>query len=215
RAEMLFARGIILVEGDAERFLIPAFAKEMDVSLDHLGITVCSVAGTNFNPYAKFLTALGIPFAILTDWDLRNAGRALGYNRAANIVRTISRMPTGEVPDAVEERLDEADNNALREAAAEFGIFMNDDTLEVDLFRDDDFRDLVIDTLREGAFGAARRCLIDRWEADPKRLDVQSFLSMVEFIGKGRFAQRLASRLDGQAPPAYIRNAITFVSERV
>lgn len=40
RAEMLFARGVILVEGDAERFLLPAFAQTLDKQLDHLGITV-------------------------------------------------------------------------------------------------------------------------------------------------------------------------------
>ena len=76
RAEMLFARGIILVEGDAERFLVPAFAAAMDLSLDHLGITVCSVAGTNFKPYAKFLTAMGIPFAVAD--GLGSSGRGHG-----------------------------------------------------------------------------------------------------------------------------------------
>lgn len=68
RAEMLFARGVILVEGDAERFLIPEFAKTLGKPLDHLGITVCSVAGTNFGPYVKFLSGLGIPFSLITDW---------------------------------------------------------------------------------------------------------------------------------------------------
>ena len=56
RAEILFARGVILVEGDAERFLVPEFAKMLEIPLDPLGITVCSVSGTNFQPYAKFLT---------------------------------------------------------------------------------------------------------------------------------------------------------------
>ena len=60
RAEMLFARGILLVEGDAEKFLVPVFANALGHSLDHLGITICSVAGTNFTPYVKFLAALGI-----------------------------------------------------------------------------------------------------------------------------------------------------------
>jgi predicted ATP-dependent endonuclease of OLD family len=36
---------------------------------DRSGISVCSVAGTNFHPYAKLLTGLEIPFAIITDWD--------------------------------------------------------------------------------------------------------------------------------------------------
>ena len=58
RAEMLFARGVILVEGDAERFLVPVFAAKLGTPLDQLGITVCSVVGTNFTPYAKFLSGL-------------------------------------------------------------------------------------------------------------------------------------------------------------
>ena len=84
RAEMLFARGVILVEGDAERFLMPTFAKTLGKPLDHLGITVSSVAGTNFVPYAKLLTGLGIPFSIITDWDPREGKEPLGYNRALN-----------------------------------------------------------------------------------------------------------------------------------
>ena len=61
RAEMLFARGVILVEGDAERFLVPVFAKKLGTPLDQLGITVCSVAGTNFTPYAKYLSGRAQP----------------------------------------------------------------------------------------------------------------------------------------------------------
>jgi putative ATP-dependent endonuclease of OLD family len=217
RAEMLFARGIILVEGDAERFMVPAFADAMGLSLDQLGITVCSVAGTNFKPYAKFLTAMGIPFAILTDWDLRDGAAALGFKRAGNLVRTIARAQAGDgtVPAATETRLAATDEGERRALAEEFGIFMNGDTLEVDLFADDDFRDLVIETLREGPFGATRMALIDDWETDPNNVNNAQFLAMVETMGKGRFAQRLVSRLNGEAPPYYIRDAISFVSARV
>jgi putative ATP-dependent endonuclease of the OLD family len=216
RAEMLFARGIILVEGDAERFLVPAFAAAMELSLDHLGITVCSVAGTNFTPYAKFLTAMGIPFAILTDWDVRDGATARGHARAGNLVRTIERAKNeGQVPAAVMARLGDDDEDARRTLAAEYGIFTNADTLEVDLFGDDDFRDLVIATLREYGFGQTRSAFIDGWEADPDTLDKDAFLAMVETIGKGRFAQRLASRMNGEAPLTYIRDAIRFVRARV
>jgi len=55
RGEIFFARGVILVEGDAERFLVPAFAESLGIALDMLGITVCSVSGTNFTPYVKLL----------------------------------------------------------------------------------------------------------------------------------------------------------------
>ena len=45
RGEMLFAKGVVLVEGEAEVFIVPALAKARGVDLDELGITVCSVAG--------------------------------------------------------------------------------------------------------------------------------------------------------------------------
>src|SRR3546814_19699072 len=99
RAELVFARGIILVEGDAERFLIPAFAAASDISLDEHGISICSVSWTNFKPYAKLLSALGIPFAVLTDYDPVTGQTPLSYNRALKPVRTI---------DAARERGDTA-----------------------------------------------------------------------------------------------------------
>ena len=215
RAEMLFARGIILVEGDAERFLLPAFAKQMKVALDHLGITVCSVAGTNFKPYAKFLTAMGTPVAVITDWDPNGAGRALGYKRAADLVRAIQRARSLTVPAALEDRLNEPTEDGLRRVAGEFGIFLNEHTLEVDLFKNDDCRAGVIGTLRECGFGAARQRRIDDWEADPDSLDAGNLLALVEAVGKGRFAQRLAPQLENAAPPTFISAAIKFVSARV
>ncbi|WP_319949880.1 ATP-dependent nuclease, partial [Klebsiella pneumoniae] len=39
RGEIFFSRGVILVEVDAERYLVPAFADALDIPLDMLGIT--------------------------------------------------------------------------------------------------------------------------------------------------------------------------------
>ena len=215
RAEMLFARGIILVEGDAERFLLPVFAKQMHVELDHLGITVCSVAGTNFKPYAKFLTAMGTPFAVITDWDPRDTGDALGYRRVADLVQAIERARSRAIPADLEKRLNEPTDDDLRKVAEEFGIFVNEYTLEVDLFKSDDCRNGVISTLREYGFGTKRQRWIDDWEADPHSLDAAKLLALVETVGKGRFAQRLAPQLQNAVPPPFISGAITFVSALV
>jgi len=214
RAEMLFARGVILVEGDAERFLVPVFAEALDKRLDHLGITVCSVAGTNFDPYVRLLTALDIPFAAITDWDPTGNNNGLGAARSKKLVESIQTERTGGVPPAVARALAVADPAAIRTAVARHGIFLNEHTLEVDLFRDA-FADAIIETLREGGFSAARRARIDAWAADGDDLDTDEFLKMVDQIGKGRFAQRLASRIGGNVPPDYIRLAIEFVAGRV
>lgn len=216
RAEMLFARGILLVEGDAEKFMVPVFARSMGHDLDHLGITVCSVSGTNFTPYAKFLTAMGIPFSIMTDWDPRQAARALGWNRALRLVEIIESTRTGAPVDALFDELNAiADPDEFSDRCDTFGVFTNCRTLEVDLFRDDGFVPALAEALREEPCPEARRQLVDAWEADPTTLDEDKYLKIIDAIGKGRFAQRLVTRIDGFMPPDYIANAIQFVVERV
>lgn len=215
RAEMLFARGIILVEGDAEKFLLPVFATSLGHDLDHLGITVCSVAGTNFQPYAKLLGALGIPYAIVTDWDPRGASKPLGYNRALELVRTIERVRTGKNPAALIEELKAIKSyNDYGEKCEAYGVFTNADTLEVDLF-DGEFIAPILETLREQKLSEERAGWVAAWEEDPDSLDTESYLKLIEAVGKGRFAQRLASRIAGIEPLAYIRGAIEFVVARV
>ena len=215
RAEMLFARGVILVEGDAERFLVPAFAESIGAPLDQLGITVCSVAGTNFRPYVKFLEGLGIPFAVITDWDPRNGKTPLGYNRSLNLVREIEKIRTGEEPEDLIEELKALENyDDFGARCEDFGIFTNSNTLEIDLF-EDEFAASIIATLREQKMSAARKAVVDGWEADASTLDEKLLLDMIEIIGKGRFAQRLISHIAGVEPPAYISNAIKFVRDRV
>ena len=209
-------RGIILVEGEAEKFLLPVFAETMKHPLDHFGITVCSVAGTNFRPYTKFLTALGIPFSIVTDWDPRNVKRPLGFNRALRLIELIQSARTGRVPSALIKELDAMTAyNEFSTRCEAFGIFTNSDTLEVDLFKDNDFTKHIIATLREQNFSTERKTWIDQWEAQPKRLDVENYLTLIDAVGKGRFAQRLASRIAGILPPNYIKDAIKFVVSRV
>ncbi|MFZ5593337.1 MAG: ATP-dependent nuclease [Pseudomonadota bacterium] len=216
RAEMLFARGVILVEGDAERFLVPIAARVLDKPLDHLGITVCSVAGTNFIPYVKLLASLGIPFAVMTDWDdLEGYDNPLGLTRSLEIVSAIEQIRTGRVPKKLVDDLKNIeDPNEFCDRCAGYGVFSNFDTLEVDLFNDDAHRTLVAATLREGPFGAKRLGRVDEWEKS-KKIDRAQFLSMVEEIGKGRFAQRLAASIDKQKPLQYIADAINFVADRV
>ena len=53
RSELMFAKGVILVEGDAEEALLPSFAESISINLDRKGISVCNVAGTNFTPYVN------------------------------------------------------------------------------------------------------------------------------------------------------------------
>ena len=70
RSEMLFAKGVILVEGKAEEYLISEFAKLcLKEDLDKLGISICAINGKHFEDYIKLLKQINIPFVVITDGD--------------------------------------------------------------------------------------------------------------------------------------------------
>lgn len=211
RAEMVFARGVLLVEGDAERFLIPTLAEELDISLDEHGVSVCSVAGTNFQPYVKLLCALGIPFAVITDFDMID-GKPRSYKRCLKLTRTIDTARSGADTDGLIAAIKAIDNyDETYEKFEEFGLFVNDSTLETEMFGGD-YAEAMIATLREHNFSAERLALLDAWETKPSDVDAKILIKMIEQMGKGRFAQRLASRIEGLTVPHYIANAINHVT---
>ena len=218
RAEILFARGVILVEGDAEKFLLPVFATTLGYSLDHLGVTVCSVSGTNFRPYVKFLSSLSIPFTVITDWDPKDGKKPLAVNRLIKLIEAIEKVTSGDgVSVAVTElkalRVAK-DYPGISDRGETYGLFTNEVTLEIDLL-DTELLEPFFETLSEHKWSTGRVAKIESWEADYDLIDEIELLAMVETIGKGRFAQRLASRANGIAPPAYIKDAIEFVVSRV
>ncbi len=186
----------------------------MDCDLDYSGISICSVSGTNFKPYAKFLAGLRIPFSIVTDWDPKESGAPLGAKRARDLIRTIEEVRNGAVSEDLETTLNDADYDALCEKAEEYGLFFNGHTLEVDLFQDG-YEQYIAEELLDSGFGPRRTATINGWLENSEDLNIPRYLGIIEEIGKGRFAQRLATRLEGVAPPDYIESAISYVAERV
>ncbi len=70
RSDMLFARAVVLVEGQAEFYALPAFARTLGLDLDRAGVSVVFVNGIgNFATYHEILAAFRIPHVILMDGD--------------------------------------------------------------------------------------------------------------------------------------------------
>lgn len=206
RGELFFARGIIFVEGDAERFLIPEFAAALDIDLDALGVTVCSVASANFLPYVKLVgpDALGIPFVILTDLDPQDDGGApLAFARVRDILALWIEQ---EDVDLYEEFDDIWEDGELN------GIFVNDKTLEVELFQAG-MGPAMVPILQKHAktWGSQRKAMMKGWIDDPTTLDEDKLLGWVGEVSKGRFAQALAGSATAAVCPEYIKKALTFV----
>jgi putative ATP-dependent endonuclease of OLD family len=207
RGELFFARGVILVEGDAERFLVPAFAEAIDIHLDQLGISVCSVSGTNFAPYVKLLgpAGLAIPHVILTDRDTVEGGTPLARRRVEKLLEFLEPGPAySDLADA-----------AIFRRGEQHGIFVNSDTLEPELFASGLARQMRKILRSELSLRQASRVLIDGWVADPATLDADRLVGLIERVGKGRFAQRLASSATAPRCPAYIRSALERIRDAV
>jgi len=207
RAEMLFARGVLLVEGEAELYLAPRLAELNGVLLDRLGISVCAIGGTHFGSYAVLLTALGIPFAIVTDGD-PTRGRT-GIARGGELLERMGAEPLP--PGTVDAE--------IRRRANERGIFIGEQTFEVDLLGCG-IGSVMLNLLADLAPGPTARTRAEEWRAHPATVDGDRLLADIESIGKGRFAQRLAAILAREpggevwVGPEYLRRAIEWVVHR-
>ena len=226
RGELFFSKGVILVEGDGERFLLPALAKlyDADLDFDALGITVCSIAGTNFGPYVQLLGAKGldIPFVVLTDFDPKKepvsqedadpdderVGSSFGEYRVVNQVM---------VHLIDEDEWKELSFEEVLERAEDYGVFLNEFTFEVDLVgagAEDEFAEAIKGLTTNKKMHKRFEALAD----DPDKLDPKQFLKDIDSLGKGRVAQRLASILlakKADVCPTYIEAAFDYLKKKL
>lgn len=76
KANLFFAKGVIMVEGDAENILIPVIADILGYPLEKYGISIVNVGSTAFLRYSGIMTrkdgnSIGIPVSVITDCDIR------------------------------------------------------------------------------------------------------------------------------------------------
>ena len=88
-AEAFFSDCVILVEGPSEMVFYKTLAKQIEIELDRLNISVLSVDGVSFPTYMKILNAMQIYWISRTDNDIMKVPRKDEY-RYAGIERSIS-----------------------------------------------------------------------------------------------------------------------------
>lgn len=76
KANLFFARGLIMVEGDAENLLIPAIAQLIGKNLYQYGVSVVNVGSTAYKRYVNIFKrkdgkSFGMPIAVISDLDVR------------------------------------------------------------------------------------------------------------------------------------------------
>ncbi|NEB04257.1 AAA family ATPase [Streptomyces sp. SID13726] len=213
RAEILFARGTVLVEGAADAYLLPALAEAAGFPLDDHGIVVSSVEGTDFAPYATLLgpRALRRPHWVLTDGDAADGEdryqKEPGLWRARDLAR-IARE------DALHQELDQgidtitgqelpergvrAGRQQVVTAATRVGVYVGDHTLEPDiapLLHPEMAEAYCAFRQRESSRSAFRDALAPFEDGTATGQQRDTLVDKIEAIGKGRYAQRLAAHV--------------------
>lgn len=120
---------------------MPSFSKAKGVELDRLGVAICNINSTNFEPYCRFANALGIPYVIITDGDyyhivdekkhFGDLEDASHVDKGFDGLDRIYQLYQG----TVDPEYTRWDYNQKRKYFATLGAFVGEYTLEVDLFK--------------------------------------------------------------------------------
>jgi len=82
KANLFFAKGVILVEGYAEEILLPSIAKAIGINLTEKGVSIVNIGNVGFEHYANIFLRqvepnMTIPAAVITDSDIREYEKQL------------------------------------------------------------------------------------------------------------------------------------------
>lgn len=213
RTNLLFAKGVILVEGDAEEILIPQMVKKAyGVSLDELGISLINIRSTGFKNVAQLFhdNRIRRKCSILTDLDDAICDTTIidGENKTLKKYKT--KVENSKIKGLERKAfLDvfEKDNDWIK-------TFYADYTFEVDFVKDGNAWEVVqvIDDVY------VDKPTIKRTKEELENKEVAVFgkriLTMANQEGKGWFAIMLGKHISYKTiVPDYIIEAIAFAKE--
>ncbi|MFC2109944.1 ATP-dependent endonuclease [Bacteroidota bacterium] len=99
KANLFFAKGVILVEGWSEEILIPSLAKRMGINLTEKGVSVINIGNTGFDNYSRIFLRkddpkMTIPVSVITDCDIREyeiIKETIEHNGVDKVVNTLTK----------------------------------------------------------------------------------------------------------------------------
>ncbi|WP_353051730.1 ATP-dependent nuclease [Fictibacillus enclensis] len=230
RGEIYFGKGVILVEGIAEEYLIPSFADSLNMSLDKKGIICCNINSTNFKPYVQFLECLGIPYVVVTDGDYYHRVVEKGKQKKVygEIYEKHHKLIGYDGLDRIKKLLTELNKvtsfpqkfNELDKLLTSLGFFIGEYTFEIDMMEtssDNNETEVFANVFEELTMGGDTQKL--RFREALLNNDFVECLKKVESnyskIGKGRFSQGLSTECTLNNIPDYIKEAITTIYSKV
>ncbi|MBU2516289.1 MAG: AAA family ATPase [Proteobacteria bacterium] len=207
RSTLLFAKGVMVVEGDAEMILIPSMVREVfGISLDELGVSLINMGSTVFKNIAKIFHEMRVRrnCAIITDLD--------------ESIYELPKDADDDDDDQKKSRDSQVAGEQRKEKLRSFcdgnnyvNAFFADHTFEVDFIRNDNAYEIV-NTL-EDIYSRQADIIrsTQQLESDHLAVSGKEVLRLAEKVGKGWFALMIAENVSSRTYiPDYILKALAF-----
>ena len=213
RTNLLFAKGVLLVEGDAEEILIPIMIKRVyGVSLDELGISLINIRSTGFENVAQLFHEDRIhrKCSIITDLDDAICDTTITEENSEKEIKYKKRVEKSKKSGLERKaKLDEfvKDNNWL-------GVFYANYTFEVDFVLNGN--DWEVDKIIKQVYKDEDTQKLAKEELESKNVAVfgKRVLTMAKQEGKGWFAIMIGKHIFYRTYiPEYIIDAIIFAKD--
>lgn len=212
RTNLLFAKSVILVEGDAEQILIPTLVKEVfGVTLDELGISLINIGSTGFENVASVFhdDRIKRKCAIITDLDT-----------------SIIDLPEDEKNDNKEQKSCRASQKSGEQRKLRLDEFINnndwldvfyaDYTFEVDFINSNNSHEVKQLVSKEFSRDVDIKRIQGLLNDKSVGITGKEILRLAEKYGKGWFAIKLSEYITHLTSiPTYILKALAFVSEHL
>lgn len=213
RTNLLFAKGVLLVEGDAEELLIPTLVKQVyGISLDELGISLINIRSTGFENVAQLFhnDRIRRKCSIITDLDDAICDTTIIEEDSKKIKEYKQRVENSKKSGLERKaKLDEftKDNEWIN-------VFYSKYTFEVDFVLNDNDWEVVKTINQVYTKGATRKLAKEELESKDIALFGKRVLTMANQEGKGWFAILLAKHIFYRTNiPEYIIDAIVFAKD--
>lgn len=235
RSDILFARGVVLVEGDAEEILIPSLIKVLfGIELDELGVVVVNVGSTGFEHLARLFHEDRIvkKCSILTDSDRSYSISPLPDSVGTSAIPFVFPKNQLIVPDLYKKLIPQLEHQL---ASAKAGIgrkaklnsnFATSNCIKIYYAKHTFEIDLAIDSTTNNRFFSELVDSVYKQEKKKERLkelfaselnyDIASAaIEMAEYSKKGWFALLISSKITKEniTIPNYILESITHTAD--
>lgn len=218
RSNLLFAKSVILVEGDAEEILIPIFVKKLlGLSLDELGISLINIRSTGFKNVALLFHSDRIRkrCSIITDLDASTIDTTDAVGDTEEITKIKHKHKHSQESGAARKVILDnfTENNEYLET------FFSPHTFEIDLCSEN--KELFIGVVD---FVYSDQSTVDIAKKELESTDLSVFshraLTMAKHLGKGWFAILLGGKIESNiSVPKNIIDAIFYthpvISDRI